>query len=390
MTTADDRAAGVPVGTPAARRRSRRTAWWTGTRSATGSSRCRTSVSASGCSASRCSSGCCSAREADGWAIVVLALGRHQRLGGRLARPRASTRSAGWARCSTRPPTGSTSWPRCSAFAVRDVVPLRFVAALLARELRARCRCCWCCAGTATARRCGALPGQGRDVPAAVRVPAAAARRRRRAGSPTVAQPIAWALTFWGPALYWLAGRALRGPGRRAASAASRRRRGRRRDGAAGAAAGSARSGASLLDQVLAETLDPAYAAARRRPGARARRPGGGTRQPPLRPAQRPLLVAVTLVASPGCWSRSPTGEAAAGAQGREQARAGADRRHPAASRTTSRRPRRPADELQRGGDATRRAALDATARASARWTGWPRAEHGRPARARSPAPVCW
>ena len=50
--------------------------------------------------------------------------GRLHRLARRQARPRAGTRPAGSAACSTRWPTGSTSWPPCSALAVRDIVPL--------------------------------------------------------------------------------------------------------------------------------------------------------------------------------------------------------------------------------------------------------------------------
>jgi uncharacterized protein YlxW (UPF0749 family) len=81
--------------------------------------------------------------------------------------------------------------------------------------------------------------------------------------------------------------------------------------------------GASLLDQVLAETLDPAYAQAAEAKAARAAaspdaprtgRPGW------LRRRRGQLLVALTLLLA-GLLASVTYREAAAGAQGREQAR---------------------------------------------------------------------
>jgi uncharacterized protein YlxW (UPF0749 family) len=76
--------------------------------------------------------------------------------------------------------------------------------------------------------------------------------------------------------------------------------------------------GGSLLDQVLAETLDPAYAQAAE---ARAVRAAAGI--PDTRPGRRwaPVLVAGTLLAA-GALVAVSYDEAAAGAQGREQVRA--------------------------------------------------------------------
>nr|WP_221203252.1 DUF881 domain-containing protein [Modestobacter versicolor] len=79
--------------------------------------------------------------------------------------------------------------------------------------------------------------------------------------------------------------------------------------------------GASLLDQVLAETLDPAYAQAAADRAARASAPGapvGGS--PWLRRHRGQLLVALTLLIA-GLLASVTYREAAAGAQGREQAR---------------------------------------------------------------------
>ena len=52
----------------------------------------------------------------------------------------------------------------------------------------------------------GALPGQGGHLQPAVRLPAAAARRRGRARVATLAQVFGWAFAFWGIGLYWWAG----------------------------------------------------------------------------------------------------------------------------------------------------------------------------------------
>ncbi len=78
--------------------------------------------------------------------------------------------------------------------------------------------------------------------------------------------------------------------------------------------------GASLLDQVLAETVDPAYArAAADRRAREAAGPDGGSGA--LRSRRRSdLLVAVTLVGA-GLLAAVAYREAAVGAQGREQVR---------------------------------------------------------------------
>ncbi|WP_369138160.1 DUF881 domain-containing protein [Modestobacter versicolor] len=87
--------------------------------------------------------------------------------------------------------------------------------------------------------------------------------------------------------------------------------------------------GASLLDQVLAETLDPAYAQAAAARAARAAdlRPdpdpdrGAAPGRPPwLRRHRGQLLVALTLLIA-GLLASITYSEAAAGAEGREQAR---------------------------------------------------------------------
>ena len=83
--------------------------------------------------------------------------------------------------------------------------------------------------------------------------------------------------------------------------------------------------GASLLDQVLAETLDPAYAeAAHRRVERSARAAAGPGEGPDKGPAPRrrgALLVAGTLAAA-GVLAAVTYDQAAAGAQGRQQVRA--------------------------------------------------------------------
>ena len=80
--------------------------------------------------------------------------------------------------------------------------------------------------------------------------------------------------------------------------------------------------GASLLDQVLAETLDPAYAqaaAARSAREAEGESPGPG-RPGWLRRWRGQLLVALTLLLA-GLLASITYGQAAAGAEGREEAR---------------------------------------------------------------------
>jgi uncharacterized protein YlxW (UPF0749 family) len=78
--------------------------------------------------------------------------------------------------------------------------------------------------------------------------------------------------------------------------------------------------GASLLDQVLAETLDPAYAqaAARRTAQARAGAPAAPAARRGRRRAQ--LIVALTMVLA-GLLAAVTYDQAAAGAHGREQVR---------------------------------------------------------------------
>jgi uncharacterized protein YlxW (UPF0749 family) len=79
--------------------------------------------------------------------------------------------------------------------------------------------------------------------------------------------------------------------------------------------------GASLLDQVLAETLDPAYAQAAAARAARATGPVDGAPRPGwLRRYRGQLLVALTLLLA-GLLASITYDQAAAGAQGRDQAR---------------------------------------------------------------------
>jgi uncharacterized protein YlxW (UPF0749 family) len=78
--------------------------------------------------------------------------------------------------------------------------------------------------------------------------------------------------------------------------------------------------GASLLDQVLAETIDPAYAQAAAAKAAHASGSAGVARPGWLRRHLGQLLVALTLVIA-GLLASVTYGEAAAGAEGREQTR---------------------------------------------------------------------
>ncbi len=91
--------------------------------------------------------------------------------------------------------------------------------------------------------------------------------------------------------------------------------------------------GASLLDQVLAETLDPAYAQAARAREARA----AGEAVPPSRRESRgrPAVAAVMAVA--GVLAAVTYDQAAAGAQGREEVRAALVAEVEAESETTDR-----------------------------------------------------
>ena len=78
--------------------------------------------------------------------------------------------------------------------------------------------------------------------------------------------------------------------------------------------------GASLLDQVLAETLDPAYARAAE--ARAAREAAGEPARPPWRRRVGPLAVAATMAAA-GLLSAVTYDQAASGAEGREEVRAG-------------------------------------------------------------------
>ncbi|MGY1696662.1 MULTISPECIES: DUF881 domain-containing protein [unclassified Geodermatophilus] len=83
--------------------------------------------------------------------------------------------------------------------------------------------------------------------------------------------------------------------------------------------AGGPRSmGASLLDQVLAETLDPAYARAAE---ARRARAAAGAPDRPARRRVGPLAVAATMAVA-GLLAAVTYDQAATGAEGREQVRA--------------------------------------------------------------------
>jgi uncharacterized protein YlxW (UPF0749 family) len=75
--------------------------------------------------------------------------------------------------------------------------------------------------------------------------------------------------------------------------------------------------GASLLDAVLAETLDPAYAQAAE---ARAARAAAGPGTPPVRPWRGKILVALTMVIA-GLLLAVTYDQAAATEQGREEVR---------------------------------------------------------------------
>ncbi len=78
--------------------------------------------------------------------------------------------------------------------------------------------------------------------------------------------------------------------------------------------------GASLLDQVLAETVDPAYARAAEERRARAAAGGPGATGEARTRRRSDVLVALTLVAA-GLLAAVAYREAAVGAQGREQVR---------------------------------------------------------------------
>ncbi|HYX97873.1 MAG TPA: DUF881 domain-containing protein [Geodermatophilus sp.] len=90
--------------------------------------------------------------------------------------------------------------------------------------------------------------------------------------------------------------------------------------------------GASLLDQVLAETLDPAYAQAARAREARA----AGEEAPPSRRRRAQLAVALVLALA-GLLAAVTYDQAAAGAQGREEVRSALVSEVEAESETTDR-----------------------------------------------------
>jgi uncharacterized protein YlxW (UPF0749 family) len=90
--------------------------------------------------------------------------------------------------------------------------------------------------------------------------------------------------------------------------------------------------GASLLDQVLAETLDPAYAQAARAREARA----AGEEGPPSRRRRAQLAVALVLALA-GLLAAVTYDQAAAGAQGREEVRSALVSEVEAESETTDR-----------------------------------------------------
>jgi uncharacterized protein YlxW (UPF0749 family) len=127
------------------------------------------------------------------------------------------------------------------------------------------------------------------------------------------------------------------------------------------APAGRQRSlGASLLDQVLAETVDPAYAQAAADRGARAAAdPDGGSGEARTR-RRSELLVALTLLAA-GLLAAVAYREAAVGAQGREQVREALVADIRLQSATTDDLAEQ-LDELIAEVTRTREAALDATA----------------------------
>ena len=90
--------------------------------------------------------------------------------------------------------------------------------------------------------------------------------------------------------------------------------------------------GASLLDQVLAETLDPAYAQAARAREART----AGEEGPPSRRRRAQLAVALVLALA-GLLAAVTYDQAAAGAQGREEVRSALVSEVEAESETTDR-----------------------------------------------------
>ncbi len=126
-------------------------------------------------------------------------------------------------------------------------------------------------------------------------------------------EPFAWAFTIWGTALYLLAGLLYLVQVAGIVRAERTARSGRDGPVTRTPRGGGLRSmGASLLDDVLAETLDPAYAQ------AAARRAGEPT---PARRYRGRLLIALTMVAA-GLLVAVTYDQAAATAQGRQQVRA--------------------------------------------------------------------
>ena len=92
------------------------------------------------------------------------------------------------------------------ALGVREIVPWWVVAVLVARDLVLARHACRCCAAAATARSPVTYLGKARDVPAALRVPAAAARAGRARGRRPVARRSGYAFAVWGMALYLWSG----------------------------------------------------------------------------------------------------------------------------------------------------------------------------------------
>ena len=209
--------------------------------------------------------------EEDGWALVVLMVsGFTDWLDGKLARwLNQGSRLGRAARPGRRPALHRL--PRWSPWRIRGVVPVWVVALLLGRELVLGVM-------LLVLRRYGYPPlqvhylGKAATLLLLYAFPVlliADGRGPAGRGSP---QPFAWALTIWGTALYLLAGAVLRRPGRgHRAGRAGRPRRDVAVTATPARRRARARSGASLLDAVLAETLDPAYAQAA---AARAARPG--------------------------------------------------------------------------------------------------------------------
>ena len=140
--------------------------------------------------------------QADGWALVVLVVsGLTDWLDGKLAR---------WLDQGSR--LGALLDPAADrlyivsaliALALRGIVPVWLVALLLGRELVSAWPCS-CCAGTAI-RRCRCTTS-ARRPPCCCSTPSPGCLAYGSNPVAGLAEPIAWALTIWGTALYVLAG----------------------------------------------------------------------------------------------------------------------------------------------------------------------------------------